>query len=60
VGFFAHFTNALIYVLHLAGFIKLMLSLWLDASIAKRVIRSIPSLRTPTPYQQGEAPISIK
>jgi len=47
VGFFAHFNNVLIYVLLVAGFIKLMLSLWLNASIAKLVIRSIPSLRPP-------------
>ncbi len=31
--FLAQFNNILIYVLLTAGFVKLMLSLWLDASI---------------------------
>ncbi|MDH6231649.1 magnesium-transporting ATPase (P-type) [Mesorhizobium soli] len=36
--FFAQFNNILIYVLLTAGFIKLMLSLWLDASIIFAVV----------------------
>ena len=36
--FLAQFNNVLIYVLLLAGFVKLMLSLWLDASIIFAVV----------------------
>jgi magnesium-transporting ATPase (P-type) len=36
--FLAHFHNVLIYVLLAAGFIKLMLSFWLDASIIFAVV----------------------
>jgi magnesium-transporting ATPase (P-type) len=36
--FFAQFNNILIYVLLAAGFIKLMLSLWLDAAIIFAVV----------------------
>jgi magnesium-transporting ATPase (P-type) len=36
--FFAQFNNVLIYVLLVAGFIKLMQSLWLDASIIFAVV----------------------
>ncbi|RDI97153.1 cation-transporting P-type ATPase [Dyella solisilvae] len=36
--FLAQFNNVLIYVLLVAGFIKLMLSLWLDASIIFAVV----------------------
>ncbi|MGO4838692.1 HAD-IC family P-type ATPase, partial [Rhizobiaceae sp. 2RAB30] len=36
--FLAQFNNILIYVLLVAGFIKLMLSLWLDASIIFAVV----------------------
>jgi magnesium-transporting ATPase (P-type) len=36
--FLAHFNNILIYVLLAAGFTKLMLSLWLDASIIFAVV----------------------
>jgi magnesium-transporting ATPase (P-type) len=36
--FLAQFNNVLIYVLLIAGFIKLMLSLWLDASIIFAVV----------------------
>ncbi len=36
--FLAHFNNVLIYILLVAGFIKLMLSLWLDASIIFAVV----------------------
>jgi len=38
VRFLAQFNNVLIYVLLTAGFIKLMLSLWLDASIIFAVV----------------------
>jgi len=36
--FFAQFNNILIYVLLAAGFIKLMLSLWIDAGIIFAVV----------------------
>jgi magnesium-transporting ATPase (P-type) len=36
--FFAHFNNVLVYVLLAAGFIKLMLSLWVDAGIIFAVV----------------------
>ena len=36
--FLAQFNNVLVYVLLTAGFIKLMLSLWLDASIIFAVV----------------------
>jgi magnesium-transporting ATPase (P-type) len=38
VRFLSQFNNVLIYVLLLAGFVKLMLSLWLDASIIFAVV----------------------
>jgi magnesium-transporting ATPase (P-type) len=36
--FFAQFNNVLVYVLLAAGFVKLMLSLWIDASIIFAVV----------------------
>jgi magnesium-transporting ATPase (P-type) len=36
--FFSHFNNTLMYVLLAAGFIKLMMSLWLDAGIIFAVV----------------------
>src|SRR5499425_3679419 len=36
--FFAQFNNILIYVLLAAGFIKLMLNLWIDAAIIFSVV----------------------
>ena len=36
--FFSHFNNTLIYVLLAAGFIKLMMSLWVDAGIIFAVV----------------------
>jgi magnesium-transporting ATPase (P-type) len=38
IRFLAQFNNILVYVLLIAGFIKLMLSLWLDASIIFAVV----------------------
>src|SRR5262249_54409106 len=38
VRFLLHFNNVLIYVLLAAGFVKLMLGLWLDASIILAVV----------------------
>jgi magnesium-transporting ATPase (P-type) len=38
VRFLSQFNNILIYVLLIAGFVKLMLSLWLDASIIFAVV----------------------
>jgi magnesium-transporting ATPase (P-type) len=36
--FFAQFNNVLVYVLLAAGFVKLMLSLWIDAAIILAVV----------------------
>ncbi len=38
IRFFAQFNNVLVYVLLAAGFIKLMLSLWIDAAIIFAVV----------------------
>ena len=41
VRFLLHFNNVLVYVLLAAGFVKLMLGLWLDASIILAVVVAI-------------------
>ena len=43
--FFAQFNSILIYVLLAAGFIKLMLSLWIDTGIIFTVVAGSPGAR---------------